>query len=83
MMLQSQENAVSEFIHLPASGCLGNTVFISPEESRPEKIPLDSGGMKKPGLGEGGSEAAVSSLSPWSGDAGPCVLPRGAFPSAV
>lgn len=46
-MLQSHENAVSEFIHLPASGCLGNTVFISPEESRFERIPLDSGGMKK------------------------------------
>lgn len=42
LMLQSQENAMSEFIYLLASGCLGSTV-LSPKRSTLEKIPLDSG----------------------------------------
>lgn len=47
---------MSEFIYLPASGYLENTV-LSPDRSRLERIPLHSGsalkGMEKPALEEG------------------------------
>lgn len=81
LMLQSHENAVSEFIHLPASGCLGNTVFISPEESRFERNPLDSGGMKKArSRGRGIRSRSVFSVAivrgSWSLCAPPGCIPQ-------
>ncbi|KAM4668356.1 uncharacterized protein AAGF69_004919 [Amazona ochrocephala] len=56
LRLNTQGNAMSEFIHLPVSGCLGHTV-LSPDRTRLEKILLHSGssalkGMKKPALEE-------------------------------
>lgn len=79
---------MSEFIHLPASGCLGNTV-LSPERSRLERFCLDSGssasqGMKSQLQGKGDREQQ----RPLSSRQRPRMLvpvrsPGGAFPSAV